>query len=161
MKLTPSLQLVNAGLSFRSYQNVATNFSMGQKRMMDLQAILLSPPRRSAESEIQRYLSGMISFILNFFVWLGRESNSSVSLLFHVGGTVHGKTPFLPLQSRKGHTHLYYPDTAHPMVDGSQQSCSKVILYHIQTKYTFSITTESQILSGILWLERAYYYCTM
>jgi hypothetical protein len=68
MKLTPSLQLVNAGLSFRSYQNVATNFSMGQKRMMDLQAILLSPPRRSAESEIQRYLSGMISFILNFFV---------------------------------------------------------------------------------------------
>jgi hypothetical protein len=47
------------------------------------------------------------------------------------------------------------------MVDGSQQSCSKVILYHIQTKYTFSITTESQILSGILWLERAYYYCTM
>ena len=149
MKLTPSLQLVNAGLSFRSYQNVATNFSMGQKRMMDLQAILLSPPRRSAESEIQRYLSGMISFILNFFVWLGRESNSSVSLLFHVGGTVHGKT------------HLYYPDTAHPMVDGSQQSCSKVILYHIQTKYTFSITTESQILSGILWLERAYYYCTM
>ena len=138
---------MNTGSNYRSYRKEAKKLPSGQNRKRFLQRENSFFLTSSTLSTAHRLFSGMINFILNFFLFLERESRISVSVICIVVGNAYGNTEFLLSQSRGGLPFI----TQAQFKPGNMEfnkACGRKLL---DTSFSMLINIHSLI---FLWLEK-------
>lgn len=74
---------VNTRPNGRSYLKVATKVTVGQPRIKDLPAQMLASSTLSIQLAVHTVFSGILFFILSFFLYLERYPNKTSVSLFH------------------------------------------------------------------------------
>lgn len=97
IKMFSFLTQVNTRPSCRSYLKVATKFTVGQPMTKDLPARMLASPTLSIQLAVHMVFSGILFFILKFFLYLERYPNKTSVSLFHkcYGSSCAHKRPVL------------------------------------------------------------------